>query len=402
MLLASGSWDRQVRVWDVETSGHDLVIVGIDSNGLLHIRTFDAAGVRTDTFETRDSRGFLHLTTVDHAGTFLPDEPEDFLPMDRAQTINTLKIALPHFLPPYVLSSTEKFQFLGAATRIVGHRFPPSAGPTSRTVAGQAPPQVTNPTPPAPVGPESEHIRRWALSPDGKRLAMAGRSVTIWDLATGRKMRALPGFEEAPGTRFVSVAFSRDGELLATAAGMVKLWEVASGSLRLSFQGFERKGIEALAFSPDGKRLAVGGTGMVRVRDTTQGEEILNLRAGSAEVHGLAFSPDGRDLAAATGDYRDVDQPGAVMVWDVATGRERLVLRGHRGRINAVAYNRDGTRLATGGGGGLVKIWEARSGQDLLSLEGNAFRVSSLAFSPDGRHLAAGVDRELRIWSASP
>jgi WD40 repeat protein len=121
-------------------------------------------------------------------------------------------------------------------------------------------------------------------------------------------------------------------------------------------------------------------------------------------VHSVAFSPDGRDLAAASGNYGDFDEPGAITIWNAATGRERRVLKGHRGGVTALAYSRDGERLATGGEAGTVKIWETRSGQDLLTLGGgDDFRVGSLAFSPDGSRLAAsGLIGGLRIWTAAP
>ncbi len=55
----------------VPTSGHYLVIAGLDSDDLLPIRTFDLGGIRTDTFETRDNGGALHLDSADASGEIL-------------------------------------------------------------------------------------------------------------------------------------------------------------------------------------------------------------------------------------------------------------------------------------------------------------------------------------------
>jgi hypothetical protein len=96
---ADGS-DLRLMSWGdesgVPTSGNDLVIVGIDNDGLLHIRIFDAGGNRTtDTDETK-------------------------LPGAQAGAISTLKRQLPGLSPPHVLTGAEKAQVLSKVTSIVG------------------------------------------------------------------------------------------------------------------------------------------------------------------------------------------------------------------------------------------------------------------------------------------
>ena len=106
----------------VLTSGRYLVIAGIDSNNLLHIRIFDLGGIRTDTFETRDNRGALHLDSADASGKVLSDAPEASLPTIRAGAITTLKQqALPGLMPPHVLGSAERDQVLSKVTSIIDH-----------------------------------------------------------------------------------------------------------------------------------------------------------------------------------------------------------------------------------------------------------------------------------------
>jgi parallel beta-helix repeat protein len=103
----------------VPIKGHDLVIVGTDDDGLLHIRTFDSAGVRTETFETMDSSGAPHLESADDEGRVRSDAPESSLPTDQAGAITTLKQQLPGLLPPHVPSSAEKRQVLREVTSFV-------------------------------------------------------------------------------------------------------------------------------------------------------------------------------------------------------------------------------------------------------------------------------------------
>jgi ketosteroid isomerase-like protein len=117
--------DLQLMSWgdgsEVPTSGQNLVIAGIDNNGLLHIRTFDGAGVRTDTFETTNGSGALDLETTDASGAVLSDVPEASLPTAQSSAITTLKQQLPDLLRPHVLSSAQRDQILGEVTSIIGH-----------------------------------------------------------------------------------------------------------------------------------------------------------------------------------------------------------------------------------------------------------------------------------------
>jgi uncharacterized protein (TIRG00374 family) len=116
--------DLQVMSWGdglrVPTSGQNLVVAGIDHNGLLHIRTFDTAGVRTDTLEANEA-GSLHLVSADASGNVLSDTPESSLPTDQSLAIAPLKGTLPGLLPPHVLTNQDREVVLSQATSIIGH-----------------------------------------------------------------------------------------------------------------------------------------------------------------------------------------------------------------------------------------------------------------------------------------
>ena len=101
------------------TSGQDLVIAGTDTSGLLHIRTFADAGVRTDTYEAMEG-GTLHLVSANASGVVLSDTPESSLPAAQAEAIADLKQHLPGWLPPNGLSAAEREQALSDATSITG------------------------------------------------------------------------------------------------------------------------------------------------------------------------------------------------------------------------------------------------------------------------------------------
>jgi phage N-6-adenine-methyltransferase len=121
--LERKEYDLQLMSWgdgsNVPTSGQGLVIAGLDNNSLLHIRTFDTTGLRTDTYEEMKG-GALDLVTADASGHGLSDTPASNLPQAQAQAIAVLKRQLPGWLPPHVLSHAERNQVLNDATSITG------------------------------------------------------------------------------------------------------------------------------------------------------------------------------------------------------------------------------------------------------------------------------------------
>ena len=253
------------------------------------------------------------------------------------------------------------------------------------------------------------NVHGLAFSPDGRRIATASSdgSLKVWDAETGQELFTL--FQK-PQADPSSVAFSPDGRWVAAGIrfgsprvpGEVKVWDAITG------QGFRSLGghsgaVTAVAFSPDGQRLAsASALGTVILSDVQTGRQILTCRGHRSRIDGVAFSPDGKQLASAPTDYRtkaDAD----VKVWDAQTGQEALTLRGHVGLVVSVAFTPDGRRLASAGGDGTVKLWDLTTGQETLTLRGHNGYVRGVAFSPDGHRLvSAGNDGTVRIWDATP
>jgi len=153
-----------------------------------------------------------------------------------------------------------------------------------------------------------------------------------------------------------------------------------------------RASARVVVFSPDGKRLAVGGTGSIFIWDLATGQSSVRLTGDIGDITTLAFSPDGARLASGGDDH-------AVRLWNLATGRESLTLTRHAERINALAFSPDGTRLASASDDKSVILWNTAAGEAVKTLP-HAAAVTALAFSPDGKWLASGgLDRSILLWN---
>jgi WD40 repeat protein/transcriptional regulator with XRE-family HTH domain len=260
-----------------------------------------------------------------------------------------------------------------------------------------------------------------AFSPDGKLLAAADAdgTVRLWNPATGRAPRAPLPADTGIGNGVFGVAFNWDGNMLASADadGTVRLWNPATGqpaSAPLTADTGPDGGENGVAFSPDGKLLAaVDADGTVQLWNPATGQPVGVPLSGSpytgatgpgsmfgAEAHGVAFSPDGKRLAVAQLD-------GGVLLWNPSTRRliGALSLADlSAGGARTLAFSPDGKLLATTDSNGAVRLWNPATGQPV----GNRFPaptrrggwVNGVAFSPDGKLLAtANADGTVRLWN---
>ncbi|RFU38483.1 WD40 repeat domain-containing protein, partial [Actinomadura logoneensis] len=237
-----------------------------------------------------------------------------------------------------------------------------------------------------------------AFSPDGRRLAVActdGR-VRIYSVPDGRPVATLTG----PKKRAMGVAWSSRGRIAAATEEGGFLWE-ASGRLvtRLTRKDKYPGELYSAAFSADGRMVATcGADQFVRLYDGVTGARIADL--GTPSATGLAFSPDGRTLAV--GEYGGTDQ-NVVRVWDVRTHAELARLPGHKS-IASVAFSGDGRRLASGGndGGsslqGSIRVWDAAS-RSRLRLLTTPSHCMSVALDREGtRMLSSGAGKPV-LWT---
>ena len=148
-----------------------------------------------------------------------------------------------------------------------------------------------------------------------------------------------------------------------------------------------------VAFSADGRRLALGCGSTVRIFETESWKEVARLEPNPQSVFSVAFSPDGRRLAA--GGFE-----GAVQIWDVESRKPARILAGHTTYVGALAWSPDGGTLLSGSHDGRLRVWEA-DGDRIRDLAGRQGAVFSAAFSADGRTAATGGgDGSVVLWRA--
>jgi serine/threonine protein kinase/WD40 repeat protein len=270
----------------------------------------------------------------------------------------------------------------------------------------------------------TEEVRHAALNADGDRLLVVsgkrdGRSpdvVRVWDTREHELLYTLRGHPPL----ITDVAFSPDARTLATAGRplgnvpfaayqtRVQFWDAADGGLRGETQ--RPSPYSRLWFSPDSRQLLGGGTppadGGLRAWDASDGRPLWRVPQATQMVRGVAFSPDGRTLAVAgqraAGGKPAPDPQTTIGLFDPATGRERSRIASPPYQVLDLAYDPSGRSLALACDDAMVRIIDIQTGRETAQFRGHLGPVASVAFSPDGlRLVSAGDDGTLQIWTLS-
>jgi WD40 repeat protein len=397
-LLASGSKDNTVRLWDVERalelrklSGHTAWIkaVAFSPDGKLL-----ATGALDGTVKLWEVATGRELKSLNGGGSintiaFSPDarlvatgNAENSIQLWNAQTGQAERTLAGHTGAVLTVAFSPDGKLLATGARDNSVKLWDAAtGRETHTLAGHA-----------------DRVRTLAFSPDGGRLASGSndRTIKIWDAARGRETRTLAG---GMSDAVVAVAFTDDGRGVlaagATQRALVSFDAESGKQLNASSDAESLETLEAAMFSADGKLLATSnGDKTVVVRDVhaPKGERVFETRASG--VYSTAFSPDGKWFASGSKD-------NTVRLWETATGRELHNLAGNIGVINSVAFSPDSSTVAAGGLSGGVKLWEALTGRELLKLTGHAESVNTVAFNAAGVLASASNDRTIKLWDMS-
>jgi RNA polymerase sigma factor (sigma-70 family) len=256
--------------------------------------------------------------------------------------------------------------------------------------------------------PESTSLFVLLPSPDGKHVFGAGRQGEegvwlCWEAAGSKLVRRQGGL---PGD-FVTAALSPDGRTLAVSLGVGKIQEEGGyNELRLySAPGWKEvrrwrthEGSfpqrNAVAFAPDGLRLATGGA--------DQKARQWDVRSGKEVAPAISTYPYANKVMYLDADtLLTFDSQSVVKFWSAKTGKPARDFPGAEGHLTTLAYSPDGRQVACAGGGGdaTVRVWEVSSGKQIAHLQGGMADVTCACFSPDGKRIAsASSDGVARVW----
>lgn len=194
-----------------------------------------------------------------------------------------------------------------------------------------------------------------------------------------------------------ALAFSPDGtQLYVGGYHEVTVWNPADGSLIRRIGNVGQR-VYSLAFNADGSLLAVGcgapgRNGETRIFNPATGELQKVLGMTSDVVFDAAFNPAGDRIASAAAD-------GSIRIFETASGKEQLAITSHSDWVFAVAWNADGTKLASASRDKTAKVFDAKTGDLLITFSGHNQPVRGVLFHPDGAQVySAGSDNKLQRW----
>lgn len=254
----------------------------------------------------------------------------------------------------------------------------------------------------------------------------AGQSIYFWNTghdrgeATRFDYSSLSG--KSTGGAPFDFAMSADGRYAATAsratfgAARLVLWDIRKRDYKHSFtrisestRGLKMYGANAVAFSPDGKKMAVSLSpeNIIEVLRVADGHVLqhFNLAPGTVRISSLEFSPDGKYVAAVgvgqNGPRNYYPQP--IQIWYLSNGAAYQTLR-NDSLSAALAFTPDGKYLASGSDDGLIHLWDMEKGVHLQTLRGHRGHISDLAFIDGGQTLISssnswGSSGSVRLWT---
>ncbi|MDE0313425.1 MAG: sigma-70 family RNA polymerase sigma factor [Candidatus Poribacteria bacterium] len=240
-------------------------------------------------------------------------------------------------------------------------------------------------------------IRSTVFSPDGKTLFCGtDMGIHLWNIHTGEHKRMLTGHTDVVNVN--TIALSSDGNILASGSwdNTIRLWDAHTGEHKKTLTGHTGR-VATIAFSPDGKTLAIGGreNNTIRLWDVDTGKTKMILTGHTYLVEVVSFSSDGKTLASGSWDH-------TIRLWDVDTGKTKMIL-GHTDWVYSLAFSPDGKTLASGCIDATINLWDIDTGENKKTLIGHTSNVKGVAFSPDGKTLVSGSrDGSVLVWEIDP
>ncbi|TLN23530.1 WD40 repeat domain-containing protein, partial [bacterium] len=243
----------------------------------------------------------------------------------------------------------------------------------------------------------------FAFSPDGARVVSGAgcHRVTVWDTESGQALKELRGNECSEGYSGIHVAWAADGRIYAAAMGaQIQAWDGASYQPLEDFsaEGASETWVSSLLAAPTGSLLAqydFMGRPVVAIIDGEKNQQVRLLdQAANGGISALAWAPDGRRLAVAYGMLT-----GLIQVWDARSGQLERQFEGYPNTVG-LGWSADGAVLyGPGTLDGRLHAISVESGRVLLSLAGHIPAQTFLSWTGDGLISTDGVT--VTWWDAT-
>ncbi len=211
--------------------------------------------------------------------------------------------------------------------------------------------------------------------------------------------------------RIHALAWSPDGKRLASSSldETIQVWNASNGET-VATHHEQPLSVQAISWSPDGYTLAMTGDLQSDTVEfwslteelSTSGNSPLMARPSPQEpysghkdlIQAISWSPNG-EMIASSGEDKTVH------VWRPSTARKLYIYHGHSQSIQALGWSPDSKRVASAGEDAALQIWDATNGGHLTVCYGHTKRITTLSWSPDGKFIAtASEDHHVKIWHA--
>ena len=237
----------------------------------------------------------------------------------------------------------------------------------------------------------SNGILSIAVSPDSEQIASTNddRTIQLWNIASNKIERVSIGHAK----NIWSVAYSHDNRFLASASDdcTVKIWNKLTGRLYRTIRG--NSWFWTVAFDPNNSSIlaSAGANYSIQFWNLNTGQTIKAFNGHTDIIRQITFDSEGKYLASCGLD-------NTARVWQIDTG-ENISSFNHSSPVSSVVFCPKRSILATGSDDNIVRLWDLKTGCILKSFAEHTGWLQSVVFSPDGKFLASGShDGTIKLW----